>query len=138
MPLYVPDVGKFSKKKFKLFGPMVNCGEKHPVVLQNFVLVKQQVRERPGIFIEIYHRLAKVLWFSETCQMNWALSVNLSFWACGTYIMHQHLYEYKTAIVSCAIPFLAWSHLLTIEIVSLVILQGRFCTNLVASRSGVF
>ncbi len=35
----VPDDGKFSKN-FELFGPTVNCGEKHPVVLTTFVLTK--------------------------------------------------------------------------------------------------
>ncbi len=35
-----PNVGKFSNFFFELFGPMVNCGERHPVVLQTFVLTK--------------------------------------------------------------------------------------------------
>ena len=35
-----PDVRNFSKFIFELFGPTINCGAKHPVVLKNFVLVK--------------------------------------------------------------------------------------------------
>ncbi len=36
----VPNVEKFPKKIFELFGPAVNCGTKYQLLLTNFVLQK--------------------------------------------------------------------------------------------------